>query len=304
MNCPCLLTNLFWPSRHLLAALLLIIAQLQPAQAQAVKPVAAKIKVYLVGTYHFDGSSLDVVKSGKTDMQSAQKQQEVEDFVNRLTKTHADKVFVEWKPQQQRFVDSTYALYLRNQFRLRNNEVYQVGYRLAKKLNLPRVICADADGEWNYDEALVYAKQHGQSAILENAFEPGKSPQDSVGRLIHARIQAIQGADKPFAGRTITDLIAANNTEAAMQGNMYWYMLVSSRIGGGNNYVGADLAGEFYKRNMRIYTNMLRHIDVQRDKAVVLIIGAGHVSFLKQQLQYNPLFEVQDIVPLLTAKAK
>lgn len=71
---------------------------------------------------------------------------------------------------------------------------------------------------------------------------------------------------------------------------------------GGNNYAGADLAGEFFKRNVCIYTNLLRQVDVAHDRAVVLVIGQGHVAFLKAILQYNSLFEVADVVPLLQAK--
>ena len=62
---------------------------------------------------------------------------------------------------------------------------------------------------------------------------------------------------------------------------------------GGDNYPGADLAGEFFNRNVRIYTNLLRAVDVQHDRAIVLIIGQGHVAFLKSILQYNSLFEAE-----------
>ncbi|MBC8083623.1 MAG: hypothetical protein H7Z21_10460, partial [Hymenobacter sp.] len=103
-----------------------------PVAAQTASPLPnTRIKVYLLGTFHFNGSSGDVVKSGKTDMQSAKMQQQVGDLVDRLTKTKADKVFVEWRQSRQRYVDSTYALYRQNQFQLGNNEVFQLGYRLA-----------------------------------------------------------------------------------------------------------------------------------------------------------------------------
>jgi hypothetical protein len=80
------------------------------------------------------------------------------------------------------------------------------------------------------------------------------------------------------------------------------YLLWLTRVGGGDNYVGADLAGEFYKRNVRICTNLLRAVDVQHDRAIVLIIGQGHVAFLKSILRYNSLFEVAEVLPLLEAK--
>ncbi|MBC8082712.1 MAG: hypothetical protein H7Z21_05820, partial [Hymenobacter sp.] len=185
----------------------------------------------------------------------------------------------------------------------------QLGYRLAAKLNRPRVYCADADGVFDYSAAKEYAQQHRQADILKNDDQNTDAPSapDSIGRLITARYRAIYGSG-PAAPKTaakpstITDIIISNNTPAADRGNMDWYLLTAARVGGGPSYAGADLAGEFYKRNMRIYTNLLRAVDFQHDRAIILIIGAGHVSFLKEQLQHNSLFEVQDVLPLLRAK--
>lgn len=285
--------------RPLLAVLL---GTALPAAAQtAPAQPTSKIKVYLVGTFHFSGSQSDVVKSTATDMQNAKKRQEIEDLVNRLSKTNADKVFVEWGQAQQRFVDSTYALYRKNQFLLRNNEVQQVGYRLANKLGRSRVYCADAAGVFDYDAAVTYAKAHGQEDILTGAL-PGGTP-DSVGRLIRARTRSTAGwSDKDNANETIVQKLARMNSDDFNRTNMDAYLLGLARVGGGDNYAGADLAGEFYKRNMRIYTNLLRAVDVQHDKAIILVIGAGHVGFLKEQLQYSSLFEVQDVLPLLRAQ--
>jgi hypothetical protein len=245
------------------------------------------------------------MKGSVTDMKATKKQQELDNLTRRLAKIKADKVFVEWQQSRQPFVDSTYTLYRKNQFTLGNNEVYQVGYRLAKQLNHPRVYCVDAAGEFDYDVASKYAKAHGQEQILNSAFSGGEP--DSVGRLIQARtgnapnqLNLLFTTEKP--NETILDKLYRINSDEFIRANMDAYLLTAARVGGGNNYAGADLAGEFYKRNMRIYTNLLRAVDVQRDKAIVLVIGAGHVSFLKQQLQYSSLFEVKDVLPLLKAK--
>ncbi|WP_375416326.1 DUF5694 domain-containing protein [uncultured Hymenobacter sp.] len=289
--------------RPLLAGLLLALSLALPVAAQPkAGPPNARIKVYLVGTFHFNGSN-DVNKGSKTDMSNAKRQQELEDMIGRLAKTKADKVFVEWMPSRQRFVDSTYALYRQNKFTLGNNEVYQVGYRLAKRLNRPRVYCADADGVFDYEAATAYAKAHGQEKLLASAFS--NSEPDSVGQLMAARVGTRIGVgpdlqDPP--GETLLAKLIRYNSARFAQANMDSYLLTGARVGGGDNYAGADLAGEFYKRNMRIYTNLLRAVDVQRDKAIILIIGAGHVSFLREQLLYSSLFEVQDVLPLLTAK--
>ena len=114
-------------------------------------PLAQKIKVYLVGTFHFDGAAGDVYKTSREDMKTPQNQRELDDLTRRLARSSADKVFVEWTTDRQGYVDTTYQLYLQNEFELGNNEVYQVGYRLGKLLKQPRIYCADAGGDFDYD---------------------------------------------------------------------------------------------------------------------------------------------------------
>jgi hypothetical protein len=285
-----------------------LLAATRPAAAQAPAPLNTKIKVYLVGTFHFNASDGDVIKGTKVDMSTPDKQRELDELVSKLQKTQADKVFVEWMPDRQRFVDSTYALYRKGQRevgsqRQNNNEVVQVGYRLAKQLNRPKVYCADADGVFDYGAAQASAKQHGQEAILKGGFQAPIS--DSVGLLIQARTKAISARQAPapkYSGENVLTHFKRMNTEAADRGNMDAYLLYLNRVGSGPDYAGADLGGEYYQRNVRIYTNLLRAVDVQRDKVIVLIIGQGHVSLLKSILRYNSLFEVAEVLPLLEAK--
>ena len=292
--------------RPLLAGLLLSTAHLAAAQTPAALPT--KIKVYLVGTFHFNASESDVNKGTKVDMTTPAKQRELDELVGKLQKTRADKIFVEYKPYLQHFADSTYALYRKGQRPVgskydNNNEVTQLGYRLADKLNLARVYCADAEGVFDYPAAQQYAKAHGQEPILNGFFET--QPADSAGQLIEARFKAIKATLPPtpkHPGESLLAQFQRMNTTTADRNNMDGYLLTLARVGGGDNFAGADLAGEFFKRNVRIYTNLLRTVDVQHDKAIVLIIGQGHVAFLKSILQYSSLFEVADVLPLLEAK--
>ncbi|MVN76525.1 hypothetical protein GO988_09340 [Hymenobacter sp. HMF4947] len=287
-----------------------LLAATRPAAAQAPAVPATKIKVYLVGTFHFNASATDVIKGTKVDMSTPDKQRELDELVSKLQKTQADKVLVEWMPRlRQRFVDSTYALYRQGQRpvgnpRDNNNEVVQLGYRLANKLNRNRVYCADADGEFDYPTAQQYAKTHHQEGALTNRYSETQLP-DSMGRLLAARIKAIRATQAPaikYAGERLLVQFQRMNTEPTTLSSMDGYLLDQARVGGGEEYPGADLAGEFFKRNVRIYSNLLRTVDVQHDKAIVLIIGQGHIAFLKSILKYNSLFEVADVLPLLEAK--
>src|SRR5579871_5163810 len=108
-------------------ALLFFVAISFPSRSQSPAPpsapIAQKIKVYIVGTFHFDGSSGDVYKTAKVDMKTPEKQRELDDLVRRLAAAAPDRIFVEWTADRQGYVDTTYQLYLRNEFEPGNNEV-------------------------------------------------------------------------------------------------------------------------------------------------------------------------------------
>lgn len=287
--------------RSLLTLALLSFAQ--PGAAQTPAMPTAKIKVYIVGTFHFNASAADLIHGKAVDMRTPQKQRELDELVGKLQKTQADKVFVEYQLKDQPHVDSTYALYRHKQLKAGNNEVYQLGYRLADKLNLPRVYCADDQLGLDFDAVQAYAKQHGQEPIMNGFMQV--QPGDSMGQLIAARNRLRKvalPAGGVFPGATLLAQFKAANSAAMDRANMDGYLLTAARVGGGNNYVGADVTGDYFKRNVRIYTNLLRQVDVQHDKAIVLIIGAGHASLLKSILHYNSLFEVVEVLPLLEAK--
>ncbi|WP_223652044.1 DUF5694 domain-containing protein [Hymenobacter psoromatis] len=287
--------------RALLALGALPFAQFAAAQEPAMP--TTKIKVYIVGTFHFNASAADLIHGKAVDMRTPQKQRELDELVSKLQKTQADKVFVEYQLQDQPHVDSTYALYRQKRLKAGNNEVYQLGYRLADKLNRPRVYCADAQLGLDFDATQAYAKQHGQNAIINGFMEV--QPGDSVGQLLASRNRLRKvalPAGGEFPGATLLEQFKVANSAAFDRANMDGYLLTLARIGGGNNYVGADVAGDYFKRNVRIYSNLLRQVDVKRDKAIVLIIGAGHASLLKSILRYNSLFEVAEVLPLLEEK--
>ena len=254
-----------------------------------------KIKVYVVGTFHFDGAAGDVYKTSKQDMKTPENQKELDDLVRHLAGALPDKIFVEWTPDRQGFVDTTYRLYLQGQYELGNNEVYQVGYRLGRLLKRDRIYCADADGDFNYDSLVSYAVQHHQTDMLADL----NHPKDSIAKLISARIGAIYSYYQPPAGHTLTDIILSNNTPEVIASGADLYNLVYARVGQGREYPGADLGGDFFKRNMRIYTNILRQTDVAHDTCILVYIGSGHVSFLKEIFGSSLLFEVGDVAALL-----
>ncbi len=69
-------------------------------------------------------------------------------------------------------------------------------------------------------------------------------------------------------------------------------------VGFPDDHIGADLVGEWYKRNLRIFANILRRIEPDTQRIFVMF-GAGHLWTLRQFFEDHPEFEVLSVDRLL-----
>lgn len=69
-------------------------------------------------------------------------------------------------------------------------------------------------------------------------------------------------------------------------------------VGFPDHHIGADLVGEWYKRNLRIYANIWRTTRAESDR-VMLLMGQGHIWSLRQFFRENPDFEVVPVREVL-----
>jgi uncharacterized protein DUF5694 len=79
-----------------------------------------------------------------------------------------------------------------------------------------------------------------------------------------------------------------------------------ARYGEPGDYAGPDLLAEWYKRNLRIYNNVTKVVAGPEDR-VLVIFGAGHLGWLRQDFGADPTLRVrklEDFVPASTAGAE
>ncbi len=60
-----------------------------------------------------------------------------------------------------------------------------------------------------------------------------------------------------------------------------------------DNFEGADVAADFYKRNLRIFANINR-LDIQPDDRVLILNGATHIAFFHEFMKMSPVYNVVD----------
>jgi hypothetical protein len=118
-------------------------------------------QVMLFGTFHFKDAGLDVVKSADVDVMAEAPQQYLQELAERLAAWGPTEVLLEYGPEDDELVNQRYRDYLADDFELPANEIYQVGFRVARLAGLKAVHSFDdREIEWQAEAMFEFAKQH------------------------------------------------------------------------------------------------------------------------------------------------
>jgi hypothetical protein len=164
---------------------------------------------------------------------------------------------------------------------LGKNEVYQVGFRLAKELGLNGVSCVDTRPEQVEVDTTIadwesYAKQRGELENWEAYNEPNKQANDYI---------------EDVRGRmTMTDYLIFLNSEKVKRRYKQFFLTGLVDVGSGHTYVGADLTGYWYRRNTRIFSNIRKLVTSENEK-ILVIYGNSHAWVLEELFDASPEFK-------------
>lgn len=246
-------------------------------------------KVLLLGTFHFgypnaDGHKVDSSKF--INVLSPDRQQEMEELAQVIQRFKPTRIYVEgWKAS---FLDSLYKAYLGGTYKLGRNEIYQLGFRVAKAMGLERVYPVDATS---------FSNQYYKTLPVIDSLWRGK-PVDSLrDQYWNEKYKTMYSAgDSVELGMTMLEnfLFMA---EPMVINRMHGHYLA----GGFNtkNNEGPDILSMWwYSRNLRIFNNILKTRPTSQDR-IMILFGNGHIPILKHLYQSSPEFEVVELKTLL-----
>lgn len=194
------------------------------------------------------------------------------------------KVGLEFREESKAKIDQRYADFLAGKFEPGANEVYQLGFRVARAAGLARVDGIDVRGR-NFEpeiDVAKWAKEHGQEAKLN----------DEIGAAYH---RLYEYGDELKTKVPLRDYLLYVNSSEYVRLEHGDYLHGAFDVGAGNEYVGADsLAGWWYDRNLRMFENVRRLIASPNER-IVVIVGAGHLPILRHLFESAPDIE---LVPL------
>ena len=265
-------------------------------EIETVTPKPAKpIEVMVLGTFHF-------TQRPKGEMLTKRRQTEIAEVVACLKKFKPAKVFVECNPEfaYNNNVDVAYQRFLEDKIKLPVNEIFDLGFRTARELGHPQVYQADHPGRYGFfhSKAKAYAEKHGQLDILN-----GKAVGTTLGLYATDDRRDLQDDNQ-----TVMDYLRYLNGAASQKADHASYVTRYPRLGDtapptsdeqilqtdkDEYFIGAELVADWYRRNIMIYSKVLREVDYKEER-ILLIFGSGHAPTLKHLFQSNPHFKVVD----------
>lgn len=253
-----------------------------------------KAKAMVLGVFHFHNPGLDSYKPKYPfNILENKRQEELEILLERIAEYKPTKILVEWdRIRDDSVANERYQKYLHGTFSLddKTNLVYQIGFKLAKKLGHKKIYCSDAPSEWfgveldwdNYD-VEAYLKSKGQY--------------EKSTRYDYQSFYEL--CDSLKTTQTLTEHLVMLNSDVNRLKDHQAYLTDLILEGAGDNYVGADAVAKWYRRNLRIFANAYDLTDFDREERLLLIYGSGHVWQLRQFFMDSPDFEYIEPVEYL-----
>ena len=248
--------------------LLVLLATLSTAAVAAETPRA---EVLVIGVFHMANPGRDLFNMKADDVLAPKRQAEIAQVIETLKRFHPTKIAIESDVYSER-VPKQYADYLAGKYTLTRNEDDQIGFRLAKELGHAKIYPVDTDGDFPFQRLMNYAKGAGRAKELE-------AMMGEVGVMVKAE-------NDYLASHTILEMLLSMNADAKVAEDVGLYFRQAA-IGEPGDWAGADLVADWFRRNVRIYTNVMRLID-SPDERVLVIFGAGHLGWLRNDFGSSP----------------
>jgi len=269
-----------------LAAFVFIAALLSvTAIAQTAPPQRAE--VLILGTYHMANPGRDIFNMKADDVLSPKRQAEIGELLEVLKRFKPTKIAIESTVYEDRR-PKQYAEYLAGKYTLTQNEIEQVGFRLAKELGMQAIFPVDIDGEFPWQRVINYAKATGQSQIMDQI-------RSEIGEMVKRQ-------DAYLRSHTVLETLLYMNDDQNVAQDVGFYFR-EARLGEPGDYAGPDLLASWYQRNIRIFNNIVRIIESPKER-VLVIYGAGHLGWLRQDVDNDPALRLRKLSEFVGPKSE
>lgn len=259
--------------------LLLVLFTLNLSFAQTKKK-----QILLIGTFHYANPGHDISKINTFNIMSEKSQKELEIMSDKIKKFGPDKIFVEWQYAKQAGLDEFYNKNTDSLFKNSKNEITQLALRTAKKLKHKKLYGIDYRTRFPYDSLMMSMEKANQKDLMKkNTATTEKFQKDNNERM---------------AKSSLTELMLYYNEKERDNEDMQWYLEVANRAGNPDDFTGASLVSNWYKRNLYMYS-LIQKLTESKDEKIMVLLGASHVTMLREFLVHDSEFEIVELATVL-----
>ena len=249
-----------------------------------------KTEVLLVGTSHWNNykkAGFDVAQTNEIDILSATYQKDLNDIANKIAAFKPDKIFVERTLDYQPKLDSLLNLYKTTKWGTdKRNEIYQLGFRVAKTLKQDRVYGIDfRNTQFPYDSLMKAMELAKQTTLISSFNADIKHYESNYNTLVSEQ-------------RSLKDILYFLNDDKQRQLDLSWYLEGANKGGDLNSTVGSFLASEWIKRNIYSY-GLIQKYTQSKDKRIMILMGASHIAVLKQLISVNTEWKTVELKTIM-----
>lgn len=239
-------------------------------------------EVMLFGVFHFSNPGHDVISVDQIDVSTPQNQAYLDSLAGRICAFRPTAILLEFDRDRELEVRSRLASYVDGEDELGINEIYQIGFRVAKTCGVTSLSGFD-ESEVGWRGDLLFEYLENSETQLQEALE------EEIERLqeVEARAQRELG---------LRQLLVRANDPEQDRVNKDFYLLTNA-AGAGAGFEGADATARWWHRNIRMYANIQRH--ATPGERILVVAGQGHTSIIRDFLRIDRRIVAHDIHPYL-----
>ncbi|WP_395376738.1 DUF5694 domain-containing protein [Marinicella sp. W31] len=249
-------------------------------QAKADEP-----KVLMLGSFHFNNPGLDVVKTEQINVMDAAGQAYLIQLSEQINNFKPTVVMLEFDPAEHKEMNQEYQQYLAGDFELPVNEMYQIGFRVARLAGLKQVHSFDErEVHWQGQQLMEYMSEHDADAM------------QSIQKKVSEITERMNADHKRL---NLQQLLVQSNQQDYDHENMDFYLLTNP-VGVDQGFAGADSTASWWHRNFRMYARIQQQ--AKKDARIFVVGGQGHTAILRNLMNIDSRIQQEPIVPYLRLK--
>ncbi|MEQ8925167.1 MAG: DUF5694 domain-containing protein [Fulvivirga sp.] len=220
--------------------------------------------IAILGTMHFANTN-DYAEIQIEDLMEDHRQKELISLVDKIAAYKPTKIMIEWEPSESETTNQELANYFSGEFELGRNEVYQIGFRLAKKMKITQVVPVDFQMSLGDQEVMNYLNDEGKTEQFTS--------------VINQVVKWAQNETEKLKSMSLTAYYQYLNSNSYDVFNRNFYLQKLMTVSDKPDTPIVNYVANWYKRNLNIMKNIDSNTSSQ--DRVLVIVGAGHRAILK-----------------------